>query len=154
MKTASGYIQGYNGQAAVNGGQIVVACGVTQEGNDSRQLLTMISATEAMPEAAGVREKIGLILADAGYWSGANAIAEGHDRLIATTKDWKQRRAARELGTTTMKVRAHPRPRHALSFWVVSVEQDSTILRASGQPSLRVIVHREHGAATGGKGAC
>ena len=101
MKMASGYIQGDNAQAAVNGGQIVVACGVTQEGNDSRQLLPMIAATEAMLEAAGVQEKIGLILADAGYWSEANAIAEGPDRLIATTKDWKQRRAARELGTTT-----------------------------------------------------
>ena len=101
MKTASGYVQGYNAQAAVNGEQIVVACAVTQEGNDCRQLVPMISATEATLEAAAVRENIGLILADASYWSEANAIAEGPDRLIATTKDWKQRRAARELGTTT-----------------------------------------------------
>ena len=36
--------------------------------------------------------------ADAGYWSEENAIALGPDRLIATTKDWKQRKAAREMG--------------------------------------------------------
>lgn len=30
-----------------------------------------------------------------------NAAAEGPDRLIATLKDWKQRRAARQMGTTT-----------------------------------------------------
>ena len=47
----------------------------------------MISATEATLEAAGVQEKIGLILADAGYWSEANATAEsvaGSDLYIAT----------------------------------------------------------------------
>ena len=41
------------------------------------------------------------MLADAGYWSEANATTEGPDRLIATLKDHKQRRAAREAGTTT-----------------------------------------------------
>ena len=41
------------------------------------------------------------MLADAGYWAQANATAPGPDRLIATTKDHKQRRAARELGTTS-----------------------------------------------------
>jgi len=30
-----------------------------------------------------------------------NATTPGPDRLIATAKDWKQRRAAREMGTTT-----------------------------------------------------
>ncbi|MFO1533927.1 MAG: transposase, partial [Thermoplasmatota archaeon] len=41
------------------------------------------------------------VVGDAGYWSEANATASGPDRLIATSKDWKQRRAAREMGTTT-----------------------------------------------------
>jgi len=40
------------------------------------------------------------VLADAGYRSVENAAAEGPGRLISTTKDWKQRRAARELGET------------------------------------------------------
>jgi len=41
------------------------------------------------------------VLADAGYWSDDNANANGPDKLIATLKDYKQRRAARDLGTTT-----------------------------------------------------
>ena len=51
--------------------------------------------------AAGVKGDIGRFLADAGYWSEDNATAEGPDRLIATLKDWKQRRAARLLGQTS-----------------------------------------------------
>jgi len=48
------------------------------------------------------------MLADAGYCSEENLTAPGPDRLIATQKDHKQRRAARELGTTT-----GPPPEHA-----------------------------------------
>jgi hypothetical protein len=61
----------------------------------------MIEATEDMAQAAGITEEVGLVLADAGYWSEDNATAQGPERLIATTKDWKQRQAARELGNTT-----------------------------------------------------
>jgi transposase len=101
MKTPGGFIQGYNAQAAVNEHHLVVGCGVTQDGNDAQQLLPMIATVQAILEAAGVRSEIGTVLADAGYWSEANATADGPDRLIATTKDWKQRKAARQLGTTT-----------------------------------------------------
>jgi hypothetical protein len=48
----------------------------------------------------GITHSIGLVLADAGYWSEDNATCEGPNRLIATTKNWKLRRAARELGAT------------------------------------------------------
>ena len=101
MKTTQGYLQGYNAQAAVNEHQVVVGAGLTQQGNDCLQLLPMMTATAQQLSAAGTSNQIALVLADAGYWSEANAIAEGPDRLIATLKDWKQRRAARELGTTT-----------------------------------------------------
>src|SRR5680860_1451925 len=101
MKTATGFVQGYNAQAAVNAHQIVVAAAVTQEANDVAQYQPMITAARTTLDAAGVSDPIDLVLADAGYWSEANATAEGPDRLIATLKDHKQRRAARELGTTT-----------------------------------------------------
>ena len=61
----------------------------------------MVAAAQAALDAAGIADPIGVVLADAGYWSEDNATAEGPDRLIATLKDYKQRRAARELGTTT-----------------------------------------------------
>jgi transposase len=101
MKSASGWVQGYNAQAAVDPDQLVVAAEVTQEANDVRQLLPMMTATRAALDAAGITAELGCVLADAGYWSEDNAGAPGPERLIATTKDWKQRRAAREMGTTT-----------------------------------------------------
>jgi hypothetical protein len=101
MKTKDGWIQGYNVQAAVNADQVVIAYSATQDHNDSNQLVPMIEAAEETARAAGIKEKVGLVLADAGYWSEENATTDGPDRLIATTKDWKQRKAARELGETT-----------------------------------------------------
>lgn len=100
MKTKAGFVQGYNCQAAVSECQIVLSCSVTQEANGLRQYQPMVDATVASLAAAGVSEAIGTFLADAGYWSEANATSVGPQRLIATTKDWKQRRVARELGTT------------------------------------------------------
>jgi len=101
MKTAGGWVQGYNAQAAVNEQQIVVACDVSQDANDVGQYVPMVTAAQAALVAAGVADDIGTVLADAGYWSDDNAVAQGPDRLIATLKDWKQRRAAREMGSTT-----------------------------------------------------
>jgi transposase len=101
MKTATGWLQGYNAQAAVNEHQIVIACTVTQDANDVHQYQPMVAAAQDALAAAGITEPIGLILGDAGYWSEDNATSDGPDRLIATLKDWKQRRAARDMGTTT-----------------------------------------------------
>ncbi len=101
MKTKDGFVQGYNCQAAVNEHQIVVAWAVTQEANDVHQYQPMVTATVAALDAAGVTDQIGVVLADAGYWSEDNATVEGPERLIATQKDWRQRRAARDLGTTS-----------------------------------------------------
>jgi len=100
MKTQTGWVQGYNVQASTNENQVVFAYAATTDHNDVNQLLPMIGATQHNATAAGITERIGLALLDAGYWSDENATADGPDRLIATTKDWKQRQAARELGTT------------------------------------------------------
>ena len=99
MKTRKGYVQGYNAQAAVTEEQIIVAAEVTQEANDVKQLHSTIRKTAENLQSTGVEEKVGTALADAGYWSEANveeADTNGPDLLIATTKDWKQRKAARE----------------------------------------------------------
>jgi transposase len=100
MNTSHGFIQGYNCQAAVNELQIVLAHRVTQDCGDVRQYEPMVAAARAVLDTVGVDDPIGLVLADAGYWSERNATLAGPPRLIATQKDWKQRRAARELGTT------------------------------------------------------
>jgi hypothetical protein len=50
-----------------------VAVGVTQEANDVRQLKPMLDTMERTERAAGVEERPETALADAGYWSRANA---------------------------------------------------------------------------------
>jgi transposase len=102
MKTRQGYVQGYNVQAVVSEDQIILAVGVTQEANDAQQLTPMLQAMERTLEAAGIEERPQVGLADAGYWSEANmeacSCAEMPELLIATTKDWKQRKILREKG--------------------------------------------------------
>ncbi len=102
MKSRQGYVQGYNAQAIVSQDQIIVANGVTQEENDVQQLKPMLEVMERILEAAGIEGLPKVALADAGYWSEANVTdcsrPERPELLIATTKDWKQRKAAREKG--------------------------------------------------------
>ena len=102
MKTRQGYVQGYNAQAVVSEDQIIVAVGVTQEANDVQQLEPMFQTMERTLEAAGIEDRPKVGLADAGYWSEANigacACPEMPELLIATTKDWKQRKLLREKG--------------------------------------------------------
>ena len=101
MKTAKGWLQGYNGQAIVNQHQIVLACDVSQHAGDVQLYRPMTDTLTQTLAAAGIQTEVELVLADAGYWSEANATSPGPDRLIATLKDHKQRRAARELGQTS-----------------------------------------------------
>jgi transposase len=102
MKTRQGYVQGYNVQAVVSEDQIIVAVGVTQEANDVQQLKPMLDNMEHTLEAAGIEDRPKSALADAGYWSEANVTTcsdpEGTELLIATTKDWRQRKLLREQG--------------------------------------------------------
>lgn len=100
MKTRSGYVQGYNGQAVVTEEQIIVAGEITQEANDVSQLHPMVSQTAANLKEAGLVKPLEVVLGDAGYFSESNmkeVDPEGGPELIlATAKDWKQRQEARE----------------------------------------------------------
>ena len=99
MKTQAGYVQGYNAQAVVTEDQIIVAAEVTQEANDIKQLHPMLERAQANLMALGHPKAITTALADAGYCSEANLMAAapaGPALLIATNKDWKQRKALRE----------------------------------------------------------
>ena len=101
MKTRTGYVQGYNAQVVVTKDQLILAADVTQEENDVRQLHPMLEQAQEELASVSVEEPIGVLLADAGYWSEANiqeADPEGPELLIATTKGWRQRKALREKG--------------------------------------------------------
>jgi len=108
LKTRRGWVQGYNGQAMADcDSQVIVAQDLTQAENDVQQLAPLLDASERQ---AGGRP--GEVLADAGYWSEANArLADNRTELfIATQKDWKQRKAQRERGAPRGRI-----PRNATS---------------------------------------
>jgi len=99
MKTRNGHIQGYNGQAVVTNGQIIVAAEVTQQQNDVQQLHPMLKKTAEELTTAGVKGKVRVVLADAGYYSERNVIdadPSGPELLLATKKSHKQRQAMKD----------------------------------------------------------
>lgn len=69
MKAYRGYVQGYNAQTVTTTNQIIVAAEIAPDGLDFAQLDPMVSAAERELAQAGVKERPGVVLADAGYWS-------------------------------------------------------------------------------------
>ena len=69
MKANHGYVQGYNVQAVVDEGQIVLAAEITNTPADFSNLDPMITAAIGELERAGVAGRPELALADAGYWN-------------------------------------------------------------------------------------
>ena len=87
IKTKDGFIQGYNAQAAVDShDQIIVAQGLTNQGNDQAQLVPMVKAirtnTGRNPEE---------LSADAGYCSAANLRDLARRRIKAYVATGRQR---------------------------------------------------------------
>lgn len=99
MKTRSGYMQGFNAQAACTDNQIILAADVTDQENDQGQYHPMMEQAQANATAVlGEEEgKINLGRADAGYCNEVDLEREcGHEMLVATTKDWKRRKELRD----------------------------------------------------------
>ena len=84
MKGPDGFVQAYNAQVAVDELQLIVGHAVTQETNDKKQLLPMITTIEQQSGDTPTQ-----LLADAGYCSdeNLNAIADTTiDSYISTRK--------------------------------------------------------------------
>ena len=69
MKANVGYVQGYNAQAVVDEGQIVIAAEITNTPGDFSNLDPMLTAALSELERAGVSDRPEVALADAGYWN-------------------------------------------------------------------------------------
>jgi transposase len=85
QKTTEGYLQGYNAQASVDEGQIVLAAEVTNSTVDWSQLDPMVSATQAELGNAGVSARPDVALADAQYWNEAHmdeVVANKHIQVL------------------------------------------------------------------------
>jgi Transposase DDE domain len=68
VKTARGYVQGYNAQAAVNENHVVLAAEICVVSPDFGNLEPVLRATETELAHAGVSDIPGVVLADTGYW--------------------------------------------------------------------------------------
>lgn len=90
-QASKGVIQGYNAQAAATVKHIVVAAEVAATTNDQPHFVPMTNAVTENLTAAGHAAGVGVFLADAGYWTSANATADvAADVLIATRKSpWR-----------------------------------------------------------------
>ena len=92
MKTNDGYIQGYNGQAAVDAThQVIVAHGLGNNGSDQEQLAPIVDAV-----AVNTGSKPKEVSADAGYCSEANlkALEERQVNAYVATGRQKHGRSA------------------------------------------------------------
>ena len=136
MKTRRGWVHGYNAQAVVTPDQIILAADVTTEANDVRQLTGMLNQAQANVEAVmGEDAVLGAAVADAGYWSEANAESQTEEceLFIATQKDRKQRAALREA----------PAPRGRMPRSMTARERMDRKLRTKRGRTL----YRQRGAA-------
>ena len=135
VKTRKGYEQGYNAQAVVSREQIIVAAEVTQEQNDVKQLHPMMEETQKSLRSAGIEEKVGVALADAGYCSEENLkgeTEEGPELLVATKKDWKQRKQMREENPPGEPPPEGVSEREKMD-WKLRTERGKSLYRLRGQ---------------------
>ncbi len=85
MKAHRVWVQGYNAQAVVGEGQIVLAAEITNQGVDFSLLDPMLSATLDELDRAGISEQPKVALADSQYWNEEHideAIANKHIQLL------------------------------------------------------------------------
>jgi Transposase DDE domain/Transposase domain (DUF772) len=78
-------VQGYNAQAAVTRGQIIVAAEITVESPDFGHLDPVVNATLRELDDAGVAQRPETVLADAGYWHKEqieNIVSDGIQLLV------------------------------------------------------------------------
>ena len=90
MKGPDGFVQAYNVQVAVDELQLIVGQGVTQETNDKRQLMPMITTIEQQSGDTPTQ-----LLADAGYCSDENLTAIGDTNIDAYISTRKQKHGER-----------------------------------------------------------
>src|SRR4051812_16308033 len=90
LKTTRGWVQGYNAQAVVGEGQIILAAEISTESLDTANLAPMIQSAVGELAGAGFTETPDVVLADAGYWKNdaiEAIVAQGIQILVAPDAD-------------------------------------------------------------------
>lgn len=95
LKTRDGFIQGYNGQAAVDGAhQIIVAQTLTNSSSDQAQLAPLLDGIRA-----NLHRNPDEVSADAGYCSAANLRTIGRRRIEGYVATGRQKHGTRSATT-------------------------------------------------------
>jgi len=139
IKTNAGYgwVQGYNAQAVVGAGHIVLAAELTNSTNDWSQLDPMVTATLEELENAGVAQQPQIAVADTGYWRESQideVIANKHIAVLVPPDGGN---------------RSGPRPgwnrgRHVWMRAVLSTEAGQELYRKRKQMIEPVFAHTKH----------
>jgi hypothetical protein len=137
MKASRGYVQGYNAQAVVDEGQIVLAAEITNNPTDFSQLDPMITTAISELEQAGVSDRPHVALADAGYWN------EQHFDEVIANKHIQVLIPPERVG------RSEPRPgwtggRYAWMRAVLDSEHGKQLYRKRIQMIEPVFAHTKH----------
>ena len=90
MKGPDGFVQAYNAQIAVDEQQLIIGQAITQETNDKKQLMPMVTMIE---EQSGITPT--QLLADAGYCSDENLAAIADTPIDAYISTRKQKHGER-----------------------------------------------------------
>jgi transposase len=102
MNQRGTFVQGYNAQALVGEGRVILAADVTAQANDSHQLMPMLEHARRNLEAIGHAGRIACVLADGGYWNHDTIAALGADstHVVIPTHDphTQGRKRARRQG--------------------------------------------------------
>jgi len=96
-----GSVQSYNAQVAVTDDHLILGIHISQDANDAHCYTPTLTA--ATTQTHGLGKTIGLVLADAGYFTEDNLTATGPDRLIAPGKN-------RDIATEARDHPAHEPP--------------------------------------------
>lgn len=81
MESHGVFCQGYNAQAVVGGGQIILAPGITTSSADTASLHPMLDTTKTNLDAAGISEKVRACVADSGY-GGKNNLSQPVEPIL------------------------------------------------------------------------
>ena len=91
MKGRHGWLQGYNAQAIVGAGQLVLANQVVNDATDYRSLHPMITAARTNLDAVGVSERMRALVADSGYGGSTNLTTDCEPILLISTRSGRHK---------------------------------------------------------------
>ncbi|WP_345198438.1 transposase, partial [Actinomycetospora corticicola] len=95
LRTAQGFLQGFNSQAVVGDDQVVIAVEVVEQANDAGLLAPMTAAALDNLARAGIDAPVETVLADTGYFTAGDITAlddvhqqgRGPRPLVPPTRD-------------------------------------------------------------------